>query len=316
MPAFAGGSGNFQRVAAPIVAPAAFPDASNTGPDVAGYTLTNWAGSYLFATDNQVVTGQRFVGVGPQITGANVIFRGCEFQETFPDGFTLRIDGLNARFEDCRWRPITNTTPPITRAQSYQQGIKLFTAARGLTVLRSEFYGFGNAIEFEPECSQSATPILVKDCWMHDAADQAGSTYHHDGVLSSAASQYVTVDHCAIVSGGNTNAIAFQTPGGGAAWDHITVTNSLLGGFGYTVNLGDDVPSGNVTFTDNVWTTLIQPNFGPFKNTWANFTGVKLWARNKILVPAGSFGDPTWDGKFWWPDDSNATAGHLTDFAG
>lgn len=293
-----------------------FPNASNTGPEAAGYTLTNYSGGATFSTNNQTVTGQRFTGVGPDVTANNVTFKGCEFQETFPNGFAFRIDGAGCRFEDCRWRPISNNTPPFTLAQSYQQGIKMFTTARGLTVLRSEFYGFGNAVEFEPECSQLATPILIQDSYMHDAADQSGSTYHHDGVLSSTGSQYVTIDHCTIVSGGNTNAVAFQNTVTGAPWDHLTVRNSLLGGFGYTVNFGDDYAVSNATFTGNVFTTLIAPNFGPFKNNWAGFTGTSTWSGNKYFYAGGPYGDPSWDGKFWWPTDGLNTGGHDTDYAG
>lgn len=298
-----------------VEASSLWPDATNTGPEAAGYSsLATWGSSYLISTNSLVITGQRFVSIGPQVTGNNVTFRGCEFQETFPDGFAMRLDGTNTTFEDCRWRPITNTTPPITRTQSYQQGIKMINGV-GLTVKRCEFLGFGNAIEFEPGSSTISNPILVQDSYFHDAADQAGSTYHHDGVLSSAASQYITLDHNSIQSGGNTNAIAFQTPGGGAAWNHLTITNNLLSGFGYTVNIGDDVASANVTFTGNVFSTLIEPGFGPFKNNWAAFTGTNVWSGNKWSVPAGAaYGSGAWDGLYWWPTDGKTTGGHATDY--
>ncbi len=276
--------------------------AANTGPEAAGYTLTDWAGGYLFATDGQVITGQRFVNVGPQITGNNVGFRGCEFRQTDPGMFVTRVDGNNATFEDCRWRPHDTSATPVTMAQSYQQGIKVINGV-GLTVRRSEFWGFGNAIEFEPASATQALPILIEDSWMHDAADQAGSTYHHDGILSSYAASWVTVRRCRIVSGGNTNAIAFQSTGG--TWTNVQITDCSLGGFGYVVNIGDDYGASTVTFTGNDWDTTIAPTFGPLKNDWAGFGGGNTWAGNTIR---SGVGEPS---GYWWPTDSTA---HPTDY--
>lgn len=279
---------------------------ANTGPEAAGYTLTDWTGSYLFNTPNQVVTGKRFVNVGPQVTVAGVIFRGCEFRQTDPNFFVMRLDGTDTLFEDCRWRPDTTSTTPVTFAQSYQQGIKMFTGL-GLTVRRSEFWGFGNAIEFGGGNASAIHPITIEECWMHDAADQANATYHHDGILSSDGVSYVNVRRCKIASGGNTNAIAFQTPAGGTAWSNLILQNNQFGGFGYTVNLGDDIPSNNVTFTGNEFTrSPVDPVYGPFKNNWAAFTGTNVWSGNTKAS----------DGLYWWPGDGTTTAGHATDYAG
>ena len=278
--------------------------AANTGPEAAGYTLTAWTGSYLFNTNGQVVTGKRFTNVGPQVTANGVTFRGCEFRQTDPEFFVMRLDGQDAVFEDCRWRPDTTSATPVTLAQSYQQGIKMFNGV-GLTVRRSEFWGFGNAIEFEPSSSTQAHPILVEECWMHDAADQAGATYHHDGILSSYAASYITVRRCRIVSGGNTNAIAFQTPAGQGNWSNLVLTDNQFGGFGYTVNLGDDRPSANVTFTGNEFIPTPAPVFGPFKNNWSGFTGTNTWSGN------------VWStGGYWWPGDGTGTGGHGSDYSG
>jgi hypothetical protein len=295
-----------------------WPDDTNTGPDAAGYTSRSlWTGSYLISGSNQVITGRQFTGIGPQVTGNNVTFRGCEFKETYVDGFLMRLDGINCTFEDCRWRPGDTASPPvITRAQSYQQGIKMINGV-GLTVKRCDFWGFGNAIEFEPSSSTQTNPIIIQDSWFHHAADQAGSTYHHDGILSSYAASYITVDHNSIVSGGNTNAIAFQTPAGLGNWSDLTITNNLLGGFGYTVNLGDDRPSNNVTFTGNTFTTEIEPIYGPFKNNWAAFTGTRVWSGNRWKVPAGAaYGNPAWNDLYWWPTDGKNTGGHIGDYTG
>lgn len=277
---------------------------ANTGPEAAGYSLTAYTGSYTISASGQTFTGLRFPD-GCYITGDNNTFRGCEFRCTTPDGYVVRADGQNAVFEDCRWRPANTATVPVSHADSYQQGIKVLNGV-GLVVKRSEFWGFGNAIEFEPTSATQTQPILVEECWMHDAADQANSVYHHDGILSSTGASWVTVRRCRIDSGGNTNGIAFQTQAGGSRWSDIVLQDNQFGGFGYTVNLGDDIASNNVTFTGNEFTrATIDPNFGPFKNNWAAFTGTKVWAANTRA-----------EGGYWWPGDGTTTTGHLTDYAG
>lgn len=294
-----------------------FPDATNTGPEAAGYTsLTTWPNSYSINTSNQTITGYRFTEE-PVINGSNITFRGCEFKRSSVDWFVCRLNATNTTFEDCRWRPLGTDTVPVSRTDSYQQGIKMFAGSAGLTVRRCEFWGFGNAIEFDPDSSTQTNPIRVYDSYFHDAADQGDNIYHHDGILSSYSSQWVTLDHNTIVSGGNTNAIAFQTTTGAPKWADLTITNNLVSGFGYTVNLGDDVGCNNVVFTGNVYSTMFDPDWGPFKNNWAAFTGTNVWSNNRWRVPAGAeYGDPSWDGKYWWPTDLKNTGGHVTDYAG
>ena len=279
-------------------------DTTNTGPEAAGYALAAYTGSYTISASNVTFTGLRFPD-GCYITGDNVTFRGCEFRCTTPDGYVVRPDGQNALFEDCRFRPAATDTTPVSHAASYQQGIKVLNGV-GLTVRRCEFWGFGNAIEFEPTSSTQSQPVVVEECWMHDAADQANSVYHHDGILSSTGASWVTVRRCKIASGGNTNAIAFQTQAGGTRWSDITLTDNQFGGFGYTVNLGDDIPSNNVVFTGNEFTrSPVDPLFQPLKNVWGNFTGTRVWSGNVHAA-----------GGYWWPGDTFNATGHATDFAG
>lgn len=290
----------------PNVVTAGFPDATNTGhtnwPSFTG--LTTYSGpDPLTPSENGNTYDQKdFPGLTVGTAGspvANITFRGCRFRTTWTDGWNVQVHGTNIVFEYCTIEPLNDQSPPIAFVDSYQYGIDI-RGASSVVADHCNIYGFGNA--FQIEQSSQALPVTVRHCWIHDAADQSGSTYHHDGFLSNnGGPQYVTLHHNTISSGGNTNAIALQSTG--TAYSNITLTNNLLGGFGYTVNIGDDVglSNTNITFTDNVFTTVSPlPGFGPFKNDWAGTGNGCTWRRN--LWRYGGNGDPTADGKYWLPN--------------
>lgn len=296
---------------------AGFPDASNTGYQAwPGYTgsLTNYTGAMPIPSSASGTTyqGLKFTGATIGTSGSapsNVTFRGCLFEVTAPNDWNVQDYGTGTTFEYCTFRPSAVSAPPVSLSQSYQYGIN--HVGSKLTARYCEFWGFGNA--FQLGTSSQTNPVLIEHCYIHDAADQAGSTYHHDGVLSNnggSGIQYVTIHHNTIVSGGNTNGIALQYDG--SYYSNIGVTHNLLGGWGYTVNIGGAATGNtNVTFTDNTLTTLIQPVFGELYG-WADGSG-NLWRRNKWLVPSGAaYGNPADSGKYWWPDGTR----NATDYTG
>lgn len=284
-----------------------FPDATNTGwtnsPTYTG-SLTTYSGPDPLtpAQNGTTYTNIAFPGltVGTSASPvANITFRGCRFRSSWNSGWNVQVRGTNILFEYCTFEPANSQALPVTLANAYQYGIDI-RGASSVTNRYANMYGWGNAHQIEQ--SSLALPVVVEHCWIHDAADQAGSTFHHDGFLSNnGGPQYVTLNHNTIVSGGNTNAIAFQSTG--TPYSNLTMTNNLLGGFGYTVNIGDNVGASctNITFTDNVFTTASPlPGFGPFKNDWAGIAAGSLWRRNQWRY--GGNGDPTADGKFWLPN--------------
>lgn len=286
----------------------AFPDATNTGhtrwPGYTG-TLTTYAGPDPLTPAQNGATYQGLAIPGLTVGTAaspvaNITFRGCRFRTSWVDGWNVQVHGTNINFEYCTFEPATSQALPVTLANSYQYGVDI-RGPSSVVADHCNIWGFGNA--FQIEQSSQALPVTVQHCWIHDAADQAGSTYHHDGFLSNnGGPQYVTMHHNTISSAGNTNALAFQSTG--TPYANLTITNNWLSGFGYTVNLADDFGASNtnITFTDNVFSTEITPAFGPFKNAWAGTAAGCLWRRNLWRVPAGApVGNPADDGKFWLP---------------
>lgn len=284
-----------------------FPDATTTGwtnsPTFTG-SLTTYAGPDPLRTvnSNATYTNVAFNGLTVGVIGdevSNVTFRGCRFRSSWTDGWNVQVRGTNVRFEYCTIEPFNSQALPVTLANSYSYGIDI-RGASSVTADHCDIWGFANG--FQIEQSSQSLPVVVQHCYIHDAADQGGSTYHHDGLLSNnGGPSYVVMNHNRIVSGGNTNALAFQSTG--TPYSNLTITNNLLGGFGYTVNLSDNFGdlNTNITFTDNVFTTEIAPIFGPFKNSWPGTAAGCLWRRNTWRVPAGSGGNAADDGKFWMP---------------
>lgn len=291
-----------------------FPDATNTGhlawPGFTG--LTAYSGANPITTDGAVITGKHVteeLSIGTAATRpTGVTFRGCLFEVTAPNFPNVQDYGTNTTFEYCTFRPSAVAAPPVSFAQSYQFGIN--HSGVGLVARRCHFWGFGNAIQLD-QSSNVTNPVTIEYNYMHDAADQANDTYHHDGILSSnggAGISHITIRGNTIVSGGNTNAIALQVdPGSPAYYSNITVTGNLVGGFGATVNVGGNgTGNTNVVFTDNTLTTLIQPLFFELYG-WSDGNG-NLWRRNRWLVPPGAaYGSPADSGKFWTPAGVSTT---------
>lgn len=240
----------------------------------------------------------------------NVECYGCLFKATAPEAALVKVYGDNIRFRYSSFEPGV-TEPPVAYNQSYQYGIaangSYSTSVQELLVEYSDFWGFGNAIDVNG--STCSKPQTFQHNWIHDASDDGGS-YHTDGIgsLSGAGNaQCVVIDHNTIESVGNTNGIAFQQ----GAYSDFTITNNLLGGFGYTVVVWA-TNGQNVTFQDNTFTTRLPIVFGPlYPQPFWEKTG-SSWCRNKWMVPAGAaWGNPAHDEWFWLP--ATASSGTSSD---
>ncbi len=298
-----------------------FPDATNTGY----LNAPGYPGSLTAATNNivsnTVYNFRDFGGIDCGRDGApvsNVTFNGCRFRLSGKDEFIVLVKGTNITFNYCTFMPASISTPPADLAQGYQWAIVAdwgySTFAWGLYVNNCDIWGFGNAIVIQDRAG--GTPdYQFRDNWIHDACTDY--YYHTDGIghlNGSGEATNVLIDHNTIESAGSTNAIAFQQ---GSTYDNITVTNNLLGGFGYTVQITP--PATNVTFTDNTFSTRLLPDYGPLYDT--GFLSPGNWRRNRWHVPAGAaWGSPAHDGWYWMPvvstSQNDTTYVSQTDYTG
>lgn len=288
-----------------------------------GYTgsLTTFSGDSF--TSNTTYQGYyfpegAFVGSADSNV-SNVTFRGCRFQSAGDDAVAVALFGDNLVFDYCSVEPNTSA-PPVSHAQGHQIAVEgegaFNTSIAQLTMTHCDLWGSAQGINVMG--ATQTKPQVFTDCWIHDARADGGVD-HTDGIgceHSPGAGAYMTIDHCTIESLGNTNGIAFQ----GGTWDHLTITNNVIGGWGYGVHIGDTV--SNIIFTDNVFSTRLQAVFGPlYDGAFATSSG-SSWRRNKWSVPAGAaWGNPTHDGYFWIPDASDSPTDDtpfvsLTDFTG
>lgn len=154
------------------------------------------------------------------------------------------------------------------------------TVGHGVSVTHSDIWGFGSGIILGS--NTSATPILIQNNWLHDQSTcPAGCLYHTDGigqVNTGSSSSYVTIDHNNMpFVQDNTNDLAFQQ----GTYDHLTITNNIFSGDGYTVAIWGT--STNITFTGNVWTNYGQQAFSVLYPQTFWTTPGSTWAHNKFL---------------------------------
>jgi len=288
--------------------PAGFPNNCTAGykaaPDYPG-SLTNFSGSIQ---SGQTYRFKRFTGgtfVGSSSTSvSNVTFYGCLFEAT--GDINVALFGDNITFEYSTFAPSGERTPPISYSQGYQYGIEAngsyYSNVQKLTVSNSEFWGFGNAIDTRG--STQAKPHVFRGNYIHDARADGGID-HTDGIgdlSGSGSGTYVVLDNNTIESAGNTNGIAYQQ----GSYNNFTITNNLIGGWGYAVALW--APAPNTTFTGNTFSTRLKPVFGPLypQSFWTSSGSV--WRNNRWYVPAGAaYGNPADNGKFWTPSGPSNT---------
>jgi hypothetical protein len=293
----------------PMPAPDPVPSTDFPGPTNTGYKNAPGYPGQLTKFTGSLQSGQtyKYYEFDPGLEVGNVsdvTFYGCRFDGLNSAAFANVIvrGGQNITFDYSSFIPQKLATPPAAYGDSSQFGIWVYPANIGkLTVDHSDFWAFGNGIQFFPS-GDSTKPFTVRNSWIHDARADGG-TDHTDGILNGdTVGSYITIDHNTIVSKGNTNGLALQD----TADRNVSVTNNYFSGFGYTVRLGGS-GNQNFTFTGNTYGTDIKPEWGPLYG-WTSGSG-NLWRDNKWHVAPGGYSTKTTDdGKYWWPDGTLSTS--------
>lgn len=302
----------------------AFPDSTNTGyrnaPNCPNGLTTYNGATVVSNTTYSCMDFPGGIDVGSNsVQVTNVTFYGSRFHGVAVNEKLVGLWGDNITFDYCSFEPGV-AAPPTPFNQSYQYGIEADgsynTHVGKLTVSHGDFWGFGNAIDIDG--STQSKPQQFTDNWIHDSAADGGQ-YHTDGIGSlsgSARGSYILLNHNTIESLGNTNGVAFQQ----GTYDHVTITNNLLGGFGYSLAVW--ATNTYTTVTDNTFSTRLPVTFGPlYQDNLATTTG-SLWRRNHWRVPVGSaWGSPAHDGWFWIPVSADSPFNDVpfvsqTDFVG
>lgn len=297
-----------------------WPSAANTGPaaapDYPG-ALTPHDGSPILS--NSTYSFKSFDGleIGSAATPVhNVHFHGCAINDTAVNAALVKLyaDGPVA-LTYCELGPSVafEQDVMVPFADSVQYGITFsgaFSTFHDWLLLDScLLYGYGNAVDTGNPGSSLTKPVTMRHCALLTAAQDGfdtgeASPYHTDGIghLSGLGGEaYMLIEHNTIESLGNTNGIALQA----GVYDHITVRQNLLGGYGFTVAIWNNPALGlatNTTFTDNVFSTRLRPTFGPLYAMDFYTAPGSVWARNRLLVPDdAAWGDPAHSGRYWIP---------------
>lgn len=296
----------------PTPVPGTWPGAADTGyrraPDYPG-NLQPCPGTIQSNTTYRFCDFGSGLAVGTAASPvSNVTFYGCRFASNAVDDANVAVYGDMITFDYSSFEPSADTAPPTAYSQGYQYGIDQRRAG-AVTVDHSDFWGWGNGIQFA--YSTQAKPFIVRNSWFHDARADGGID-HTDAILSNEGGPgYMVFDRNTIASVGNTQGLALQTEQRG--YDRVTITDNYFSGFGYTVAIGENLPSTNITFTGNTFGTDFKPVHGPLYSDadWNAVTKGNLWRNNKWHVVPGSYYTPASDsGKYWLPDGTKSTTDH------
>ena len=271
------------------------------------YSFCKYTGGIDIGLPNNHLTNVHFVGFllednGP-INDSPMIKLYCDNNCTM-DYFTIKPANLN-----------TPDIPAPKHGTSYAKSYGSVlgagwgaynTYARGFTLSHSDIWGFQSGIILGGT-NTAATPNVIQDNYLHDQGqcmEIPGCPTHADGigmVDTGGTAQYITINHNNMpFIQDNTNNIAFQE----GTYDHLTITNNILSGDGYTVAIWDT--STNTTFTGNIWTNYGQHYFGV--NYGRNFWDRpgSTWAHNHFVW------DPSGANPFYEDGPGNGNAGPIT----
>jgi hypothetical protein len=284
--------------------------------------------------DNSVVSYKHFLGSKIYFYGDNLTFVGCLFEGTDPnDNLVQYYANTKVTMLYDTFRPSSYTTPPgnngtvssshTAPGTPYSQSWQLLTTMSTAVVNMDHNDVWGNA-GMEMVTGYPGRPSTWTNNYIHDMADNdtstfngsSGTPYHHDGIgpQSEGNGGPMVIDHNTIASLGNTNGIALQGQG---IYDHISVTNNYISGWGYAVSIGTINNATNITFKDNIFSAELKGLYGPlYGNFWGGTVKGSTWRNNLYQVRSGddntSFSAAT-NGKYWWPSDDT---GHASDYGG
>ncbi len=292
--------------------------------------------------DNSVISYKHFVGDKILIYGDNLTFIGCLFEGKKPDDNLVQIYSPHKiKFLYSTFKPIGFNTPPgnngtVSSSRTstlapappytpeqmakfdntpYSESWQYMTTMQESVVTMDHNDIWGNA-GLEMVTGFPGNPSTWTNNYIHDQADTARSQYHHDGIgpQSEGNGGPMLIDHNTIASIGNTNAIALQ---GNGVYDHVSITNNYISGWGYAISIGITNNATNATVTGNIFSAELKQLFGfLYGNFWGGTARGSTWRNNMYQVRAGdsnsmfSTGD---NGKYAWPTDNSS---HAADYGG
>jgi hypothetical protein len=275
--------------------------------------------------DNSVISYKRFLGLKVLIYGDNLTFVGCLFEGTNPNDNLVQIySDNNIKFLYSTFKPNSYAMPPgndgtVSSSHSkpgtpFDKSWQLATTMKEAVAVMDHNDIWGNA-GMIMVTGFPGRPSTWTNNYIHDMADTSHDVYHHDGIgpQSEGNGGPMIVDHNTLASLGNTNGLALQ---GSGVYDHISVTNNYVSGWGYALSIGVTNNATNITVTDNVFSAELEQLYGfLYGNIWGGSARGSTWRRNLIQARTGD-GNRTYTtadhGKYLWPSGQT----HATDYTG
>lgn len=222
------------------LAPAAYPDASNTG---AKGTLTVYTGDRTISGNNVVIENQDIRG-RIDFLGTGCILRNCKL--TYTGYWPLRFmaeSGTPGLVEDC-----TLIAGVGSQCSVYGDNV---------TIRRCNIYG-------GPDGIKAGNNVVITDNYVHDLANDPAA--HHDGIDVEGNGPATVKHNTVLVSYGETSCITVTRWTGGTPFNNVLVEDNLLAGAGYCIyGPGSGAPTPtNVRIINNKFSKRYYPRYGSY----------------------------------------------------
>ncbi|GAA3159697.1 hypothetical protein GCM10010486_27170 [Nonomuraea roseoviolacea subsp. carminata] len=275
--------------------------------------------------DNSVISFKRFLAVKVMIYGDNLTFVGCLFEGTNPNDNLVQIySDNNIKFLYSTFKPSSYKMPPgndgtvssspTKPGTPFGKSWQLATTMKEAVAVMDHNDIWGNA-GMIMVTGFPGRPSTWTNNYIHDMADTSHDEYHHDGIgpQSEGNGGPMIVRHNTLASLGNTNALALQ---GDGVYDHISVTDNYVSGWGYALSIGVKNNAKNITVTDNVFSAELEQLYGfLYGGIWGGKARGSTWRRNLVQARTGDDNrayTTADNGKYLWPDGKT----HATDYTG
>ena len=280
-----------------------WPDITNTGPDVAGYTSrTAYTGSMSVA-GNTTITGKNITGV-LVINGPNVTIQGCKITGAIQFN---AVDMSSSHVLDC----------DIDAGRNTDYTINTNSCTGGLDVRRNNMY---NTASDGLQLSTGAHQIIGN--WIHDIIPTPGAHLDMiqwwDGLTPVGA--ITRIINNTITHNGTADTTASLSLSANSPTDYYhdyIVDNNLLGGCTFVAQVmynggSSPRPSNNLTFTNNqFWTSSAFAYGGLFYTPSAPYQ-LAVWGTspNNNVWRGNVWHDGPSQGKYIYPNETT----NSTDF--
>lgn len=236
-----------------------FPDASCTGWQHTGVTLTPYTGSLSISQSNTVIDGKDINGC-IDIRANNVTIKRSRIRcagSSPTEGGTMIVK-LGVSWES-QWSNLTLEDVEITRPDGKNGGADyaIEVYAKNSTITRANIYNITSGIHL------MTSDTVIQDSYIHNLVDISGED-HNDNIIANGSKRNIRIEHNNLENPINEVTPIAMYPEGSAN-SYWVVNKNLLNGGGFCMYTGaaaNEQPNNNIQITNNHFGTKFYSNCG------------------------------------------------------